>query len=308
MTEGVVKNALFIFTWILGPRRSMTEHNSNYENSMTIESALYIIATPIGNMEDITLRAARILGEVDVIAAEDTRVTGLLLAKHEIKHKKMMCYNDYSTEKEREQIIAFLSEGKAVALVSDAGTPLISDPGYKLVREVSDRGFKVVAVAGPSSVTTALSICGLPTDRFLFDGFLPPKKESRTNALTALKDIKSTLVFFESAKRLVAALKDIDKVMGDRETAVLREITKKFEEVKRGLPSSLIEYYTENPPKGEIVLVIAPPTGKITTEDVATQLAQALLHMSLKDAVAFVTENTGANKKDVYKMALGMVE
>jgi 16S rRNA (cytidine1402-2'-O)-methyltransferase len=271
------------------------------------EVALYIVATPIGNMEDITLRAIRILGAVDMIASEDTRVTGILLSKLGIKAKKTMCYNDHSGEKERQKIAALLTEGKSVALVSDAGTPLISDPGYKLVRELSEQGFKITSIPGASSVMMALTLSGLPTDRFLFEGFLPPKSQARKNALSELKNIKATLVFFESPKRLVDSLKDMQEVLRGREAAVLREITKKFEEVKRESLSALIEYYTQTPPKGEVVVVVGPPARNSFSEaDIEEELKKALRTMSVKDAVALVAENTGANKKDVYKLALGM--
>jgi 16S rRNA (cytidine1402-2'-O)-methyltransferase len=282
-------------------------NTSSNSNASKQEPALYIVATPIGNMEDITLRAIRVLGEVDFIACEDTRVTSSLLSKLGIK-SKLLCYNDYSAEKDRQKITALLEDGKSVALVSDAGTPLISDPGYKLVRELSDKGFKVTSIPGASSVTTALSLSGLPTDRFLFEGFLPSKKEARKNALSELKDIRTTLIFFESANRLLRSLNDMAEVLGNRETAVLREITKKFEEVKRASIPELIAYYNENPPKGEVVVIVGPPSDKnITSEDINTQLAKLLGQMSVKDAVAFIVENTGANKKDVYKMALEMV-
>jgi 16S rRNA (cytidine1402-2'-O)-methyltransferase len=272
------------------------------------EPALYIVATPIGNMEDITLRAIKVLSSVDIVACEDTRVTGLLLSKLGIK-AKLMCYNDYSTDKDRQRISSYLEEGKSVALVSDAGTPLISDPGYKLVREMSDKGLKITSLPGASSVTTALSLSGLPTDRFLFEGFLPNKKEGRKNALAELKNIKATLIFFESAKRLLASLTDMSEVLGMREAAVLREITKRFEEVKRGSIQELIKYYSENPPKGEVVVIVGPPSDKnISTDDINTQLAKLIGQMSVKDAVALIVENTGANKKDVYKMALNLIK
>jgi 16S rRNA (cytidine1402-2'-O)-methyltransferase len=286
----------------------MTNENHNIEQLALCkyEVALYIVATPIGNMEDITIRARNLLAAVDVIACEDTRVTGLLLSKMGIK-AKLMCYNDYSTDEDRRKIAQLIEAGKSVALVSDAGTPLISDPGYKLVREISDKGLKVTSLPGPSSIITALTLSGLPTNRFLFEGFLPNKTESRKNALAELKNIKATLVFFESAKRLVAMLKDVEAVLGNRETTVLREITKKFEEVNRRPLADLISYYSENQPLGEVVVVVGPPDDKnISEDDLITQIQKSLEHMSMKDAVAFVAQNTGVNKKDVYRVALGV--
>lgn len=270
------------------------------------ELALYIVATPIGNIDDITIRAIKTLANVDVIACEDTRVTGKLLSKLGIK-SKLICYNDHSDKKDRDYIQSLLNSGKSVALVSDAGTPLISDPGYKLVRQISDANIKVTAIPGVSSVSTALSLSGLPTDRFLFEGFLPSKTLSRQNALTKLKEIPATLVFFESAKRLVASLADINIVLKNREVCVLREITKKFEEVKRGTSLELEEYYKNNQPKGEVVIIVSPPSdNEISSDDIETQLLNALKSMSVKDAVSLVADNSGANKKDVYNIALNM--
>lgn len=270
------------------------------------ELALYIVATPIGNMDNITIRAIKTLANVDVIACEDTRVTGKLLAKLGIK-VKLICYNDYSTEKDRDYIESLLASGKSVALVSDAGTPLISDPGYKLVRQISDANIKITAIPGASSVSTALCLSGLPTDRFLFEGFLPSKTTSRQNALAKLKEIPASLVFFESPKRLVGSLYDINSVLKNREVCVLREITKKFEEVKRGSASELEDYYKNNPAKGEIVIIVSPPLhNEISDDDIETQLKNALKSMSVKDAVALVADNSGANKKDVYNIALSM--
>jgi 16S rRNA (cytidine1402-2'-O)-methyltransferase len=256
-------------------------------------------------MEDITFRAIKTLTNVDVIACEDTRMTGKLLSRFGIETKRMV-YNDHSTAWERNKIIELVEAGKSVALVSDAGTPLISDPGYKLVREMMDKGLKIVSIPGASSVPTALSICGLPTDRFLFAGFLPPKKESRRNFLLEFKETKATLVFFETAVRLLRALEDIDALFPTREMAVARELTKKFEEVRRGTASELSTHYTAHPPKGEIVLLIAQDTEKntTTTVDLAPQIREALKHLSLKDAVAMVADASGVNKKEVYKVAL----
>jgi 16S rRNA (cytidine1402-2'-O)-methyltransferase len=280
--------------------------NNTLLQSCKQELALYIVATPIGNIDDITIRAIKTLANVDVIACEDTRVTGKLLSKLGIK-AKLICYNDHSDKKDRDYIESLLNSGKSVALVSDAGTPLISDPGYKLVRQISDANIKITAIPGASSVSTALCLSGLPTDRFLFEGFLPSKMLSRQNALAKLKEIPATLVFFESAKRLVSSLADIGTVLKNREVCVLREITKKFEEVKRGTSLELEEYYKNNPPKGEVVIIVSPPSeNEISSDDIQTQLLNALKTMSVKDAVSLVADNSGANKKDVYNIALNM--
>jgi len=285
--------------------KNSTDNSNNAQSTgCKQEPALYIIATPIGNMEDITFRAVRILQNVDIIACEDTRVTSKLLSHFSIT-TRTTCYNDHSSGKDREKIIAMIKAGKSVALVSDAGTPLISDPGYKLVRSILDEGLKVTSLPGASSVATALTLCGLPTDRFLFEGFLPQKSGSRQNVLSELKNIKATLVFFESARRLVSSLKDIATIFGQREIAVMREITKKFEEIKRGTAEELQQYYTDTPPRGEVVIVASPPMDNdLSQDDIDKQIKQALLNMSVKDAVSFVAENTDGNKKEIYQRAL----
>jgi 16S rRNA (cytidine1402-2'-O)-methyltransferase len=268
------------------------------------ELALYIVATPIGNMEDITLRAIKILANVDVIACEDTRVTNKLLSKLGIK-SKLICYNDHSGQKERDNIQSLLQSGSSVALVSDAGTPLISDPGYKLIRQLSDSGIKITSIPGASAVSTALTLSGLPTDRFLFEGFLPNKTTSRKNYLDKLKEINSTLIFFESANRLTSSIADIGLILKKREICVVREITKKFEEIKRGTASQLVEYYNKRQAKGEIVILVAPPTiVDINESDISSQLLHALESMSVKDAVSLIADNNSINKKEVYNLAL----
>jgi 16S rRNA (cytidine1402-2'-O)-methyltransferase len=270
------------------------------------EVALYIVATPIGNMDDITIRALNTLANIDYIACEDTRVTNKLLAKFGIK-KKLICYNDHSSKENRNYIADLIKSGHSVALTSDAGTPLISDPGYKLIRHMYDNNLKVTSIPGASSVTTALSLCGLPTDRFLFEGFLPAKKESRKNSLKALKEINASLIFFESARRLTDCLKDIGEILKDREISVLRELTKKFEEVRIGKIDELVEYYMNNVAKGEIVIIVSPPKQiTISDDEITLQLQQALRSMSVKDAVNLVSDNCKANKKDIYKIALNL--
>lgn len=274
-------------------------------NRSKASAGLYIIATPIGNRGDITERAINLLKECDYLACEDTRTTQKLLTHLGIK-PKLLSYNDHSTENVRHKIIQLIEAGHKVGLVSDAGTPLISDPGYKLVRQAQEHGLYITTLPGASSVIAALTLSGLPTDRFLFEGFLPSKQHARQTALETLKPIPATLVFFESARRLQAALEDFYTVLGNRETAVIREITKLFEETKRDTLSNLITYYKERGnPKGEVVIVVAPPAK--TTFDIThldTAIDTALQDMSLKDAVHYVTEQTGLPKKQVYQRAL----
>lgn len=225
------------------------------DNNTKLEPALYITATPIGNYKDITIRAIETLKSADIIACEDTRVTAKLLAKLEIK-KSLMVYNDHSSESARLKIIEKIKEGNSIALVSDAGTPLISDPGYRLVKECMENSVKVVAIPGVSSTITALSICGLPTDKFIFCGFFQPKSNARIKQLEEFRNLKATLVFFETARRLLDTLSDIKNTLGERQVSVARELTKLYEEVKTDRVSNVMEYYTQNPPKGEIVLII----------------------------------------------------
>lgn len=268
-------------------------------------AGLYIVATPIGNIKDITLRALETLQAVDIIACEDTRTSQKLLSHYGI-HKKTQPYHDHSTDRAREQLLELMEQGKSIALISDAGTPLISDPGYKLVRAVQERGFYITTLPGASSVPAALTLSGLPTHRFLFEGFLPPRSQARITALTSLKPVPATLVFFEAARRLPESLADMLTVFGNREVAVVREITKLYEEARRGTLETLIRYYEDNgAPKGEVVLVVAPPEEEVTdsnTLDIA--LENALHTMSVKDAAHYVAAQTGLPKKQVYARAL----
>lgn len=216
---------------------------------------LYLVATPIGNMEDITLRAIKTLRQVDIIACEDTRKTGLLLQKLEIKNKPLLLsYYEENEQGRIPQIINFLEEGKSVALVSNAGTPTISDPGYKLVRECINQNIPVESIPGPSSVLTALTISGLPTDKFLFLGFLPKKEGKRKNILESLPK-KTTIIFFESPYRLIKTLKLLKEIFGDIEIVVCRELTKVFEEVRREKISASINHFLGVKPKGEFVIL-----------------------------------------------------
>ncbi|HLG93336.1 MAG TPA: 16S rRNA (cytidine(1402)-2'-O)-methyltransferase [candidate division Zixibacteria bacterium] len=217
--------------------------------------ALFLVATPIGNLEDLSPRAERILKEADAVAAEDTRHTGQLLARFGIK-AKLISFHEQNEEKRLPEILELLKEGKKIALVSDAGTPGISDPGFVLVRACHRNEFPVYAVPGPSAVLAALVTSGLPTNRFLFEGFLPKKPGKRRKRLEYLQELDATLVFFESPYRLAKFLEELKEALGDRQAAVARELTKKFEETRTGNLSALAEYYSAHPPKGEITVVV----------------------------------------------------
>jgi 16S rRNA (cytidine1402-2'-O)-methyltransferase len=271
------------------------------------------VATPIGNIADITLRALTVLGGVDVVACEDTRVTGALLARHGVK-ARLCPYHDHNAERMRPQLLRRLAEGQSIALVSDAGTPLVSDPGYRLVKEALAGGHPVTVVPGPSAALSGLILSGLPTNRFLFEGFLPARAGARRAALSEVASVPATLVIFESPRRLAASLADMAAVLGDREAAVAREITKLYEEVRRGRLSELAEAYAAlPPPKGEIVVVIGPPgvaapAAGAETADVDTRLEEALSRMSLRDAVAEVAAETGIPRGRVYARALTLAK
>ncbi len=217
--------------------------------------ALFLVATPIGNLEDLSPRAARIFKEADFVAAEDTRHTGQLLARLGIK-ARLISFHEQNEEKRLPEILELLKEGKNVALVSDAGTPGVSDPGFVLVRACHQNEIPVYAIPGPSAVLAALTTSGLPTNRFLFEGFLPKKPGKRRKRLEALRELEATLIFFESPYRLVKFLQELKESLGNRQAAVARELTKKFEETTTGHLNELSEYYTSHPPKGEITVVV----------------------------------------------------
>jgi 16S rRNA (cytidine1402-2'-O)-methyltransferase len=270
-----------------------------------LAAGLYILATPIGNARDISLRALETLKACDVIAAEDTRVTAKLLSIHGIS-KPLIPYNDHNGPQMRPKILARLERGERVVLVSDAGTPLVSDPGYKLAREAIGAGAPVVAIPGPSAVLTALSLSGLPSDRFLFAGFLSAKAGERQAMLEELKAIRATLILFESAQRLPESLSALAGILGDRQAAVARELTKLHEEVRRGSLSELAAHYEKaGAPKGEVTLLVAPPqntapdSGKI---DAA--LKAALAFMPVKPAADLIAGLIGGSRKQIYARAL----
>ena len=272
---------------------------------------LYIVATPIGNARDITLRALDLLAQAHVIACEDTRVTRKLLRIHAID-RPTLAYHDHNGARVRPGLMERLNKGEIVALVSDAGTPLISDPGYRLVRAAREMGFPVTALPGASASLAALASAGLPTDRFLFAGFLPGKTVARCRMLADFTEISATLVFFEAAPRLAASLTDMAAVLGPRQSAVLRELTKKFEEARHGELGALAAHYqTAGPPKGEIVVLVAPPDVAAVTFDQAEIDALLLAAMgrgSVKDAAAALAEQTGLPRRELYNRALRLRE
>lgn len=268
-----------------------------------LSPGLYIVATPIGNLGDITLRAITTLRGVAAVACEDTRVTGKLLHHLEIK-QRLIRYDDHASEATRDHILALAGE-KPVALVSDAGTPLISDPGFKLVRAARERGIAVTSLPGASAAIMALTLAGLPSDRFLFAGFLPSKDKARREALRGLAAINATLVLYETAPRLTDALAAIGEELPAREIAVARELTKRFEECLTGSTAELIAHYTAAPPKGEIALVIAPPgEGPAVEHDVDALLLAALATEKASQAAAAVSRATGLDRKVLYARAL----
>ncbi len=275
-----------------------------------MEPGLYIVATPIGNARDITLRALDVLEAADLVLCEDTRVTSKLFAIHGLK-TPLRAYHEHNAAAERPKVITRIREGAAVALVSDAGTPLISDPGYKLVEALLDENLAVTTLPGASSVMAALTLAGLPTDRFLFAGFLPPKQAARRAALEEVQSLKASLVFLESPRRLAAMLADVAKVLGDRQVSVARELTKKFEEVRRGSAVELVAHYDEaGAPKGEVVVIVGPPEGEAEMDDASIDdmLRKALAQHSLKDAVAAVTGATGLKRREIYARALDLTK
>jgi len=268
---------------------------------------LYIVATPIGHLGDISLRALVTLSSVDRVACEDTRLTGLLLARYGIK-KSLLSYHDHNADEKRLTLIKYLEAGEAIALVSDAGMPLIADPGYKLVRMCREEGYEVTVIPGANAALTALAGSGLPTDRFLFVGFLPAKKAARQNALKELQLPSATLIFYEAPQRLAASLEDMVAIFGGECQAVIaRELTKLYEETRRGSLLELVRYYSENSPKGEIVIILSPRHEVLLkNHDVEALLKEQLKTSSLRDAVAAITEMTGLKKGDVYKQALAL--
>lgn len=271
-----------------------------------IAPGLHVVATPIGNLGDISFRALGTLAAADAIIAEDTRVTRKLLAHYGIA-TPLVAYHEHNAAVMRPHLVARLEAGAALALVSDAGTPLVSDPGFKLVADAVERNIPVTSVPGASAVLAALVVAGLPTDRFFFEGFLPQKSVARRTRIAELALIPGTLVFFESPRRLAESLADLNAVLGDREAAIARELTKHFETVRRGSLATLAaQLAAEDPPKGEIVLLVAPPGDEevIDDADIDARLEVALRTYSVKDAAALVAAETGQPRRKVYARAI----
>jgi 16S rRNA (cytidine1402-2'-O)-methyltransferase len=271
---------------------------------------LHLVATPIGNLGDITLRALQTLAGVDLIACEDTRITRRLTERYGIA-AELMPYHEHNAASARPRILHRLAQGASIALVSDAGTPLISDPGFKLVREACAAGHAVIALPGPSSVLAALSVAALPTDRFFFEGFLPPKEAARRARLAELARIDATLVLFESGNRVRDTLHDLAGLMGGREGAICRELTKLHEEIKRARLAVLAQDADQLETRGEFVLVIGPPdadAATMTAEALDDLLRGELAHRSVKDAVSHAVELSGRPRREVYARALELAK
>ena len=266
---------------------------------------LYLVATPIGNLGDITLRAVEVLRAVSIVACEDTRVTGKLLNHLDLK-KRMVRYDDHADEGARDRLLSAM-RSEAVALVSDAGTPLISDPGYRLVRAAREEGIMVTSLPGPSAAIVGLTLSGLPNDRFLFAGFLPSKTKAREDVLNELAGVPATLVFYETSPRLLDSLEAIAAILPGREVAVARELTKRFEECRHGMPEVIAAHYRDHPPKGEIVLMIEPPAAPRPEDfDADAMLREALATEKPSQAAARVAKATGLDRKALYARALAL--
>ena len=269
---------------------------------------LYVVATPIGNLGDVTLRALAILAGADGILAEDTRVSRTLLARYQIE-SPLRPYHEHNAAEARPRALRSMAEGQALALISDAGTPLISDPGYKLVAEALAAGLAVTAAPGPSAALAALCVAGLPTDRFFFEGFLPPKSSARRERINALAGVPGTLVFYEAPSRLAETLADLALELGSRSAAVARELTKLHEEVRRGALDMLAaEYAAKDTPKGEIVIVVGPPEARtaISQDALDHDIVAALRTLSVKDAASAVAAKHGLPRREVYSRALAL--
>ena len=275
-------------------------------SDVPLEPGLYVVATPIGNLRDITLRALDVLNGCDLLLAEDTRVTGKLLSAYGIS-KTMARYDEHAAERARPRIMAALEAGERVALVSDAGTPLVSDPGYRLVREVIEAGHRVFPIPGPSAALAALTLAGLPTDRFLFAGFPPTKSAARRTFLAGFAAAKATLIFYETGPRLRASLEDMLAVFGPREAAVTRELTKLYETAVRGPLDKLATDPALEEPKGEIVVLVGPGAEEAASEaDADKALVEAMARLPLGEAASEVARALGLNRRELYRRALAL--
>lgn len=280
-----------------------TDETTSPEPQKPLAPGIYIVATPIGNLGDITQRSIDVLMRCDGIACEDTRITAKLL-RHLGINKPLWRYNDHSGDADRNRLLE-RAQDSIVALVTDAGTPLISDPGYRLARDARSAGIMVTGLPGASAPILALTLSGLPSDRFLFAGFLPTKEKARRETLEELGAIRSTLIFFEAPPRLTKSLDAIAEIFPQREICVGRELTKYYEEVRNGTAAELSAYYTENPPRGEIVLLIGPPDDSEQEDvDADALLREALLTMKVSQAAGHVSKATGLDRKDLYQRAM----
>lgn len=277
--------------------------------SRPLAPGLYIVSTPIGNLGDMTLRAISVLARADLVLCEDTRRSRTLFAHFGIR-RELRSYHEHNAARERPRVVAKLKQGKSVALIADAGTPLISDPGFKLVRESAEMGCQIFSVPGPSAVISALTVSGLPTESFFFAGFLPAKAQARRRLLEELAVIPATLVLYETPVRIRETVETVNRVLPGREIVIARELTKQYEEVLRGNPGPILERLEHQPAKGEIVLLIAPPqTGRASQasdEDIRRELRIAMDQESLRDAVKLVAEMLKVQRKRVYSLALEM--
>ena len=285
---------------------SKSDKQFQYNKQSATTGILYIVATPIGNLKDITYRAVDTLNSADLILCENPKNSKKLLNYYGI-NTKCYTYNDHSDEKQRNMVMSKLLEGKKVCLISDAGTPLISDPGYKLVKYIADHGIRIEPIPGPSSTVTAMSASGLPTDRFLFRGFLSNQKSKVEKELEELSKEIATLVLFESPKRIYSTVGAIQKVLGERDIVIARELTKMHEEFIRTTPQNFLEQYKDHEFKWEIVLLISGNTTQEDEVDVDTMLAKLMKDHSTKDAVEIVSKTFDLSKKEVYKRALELM-
>lgn len=273
-----------------------------------VPPGLYLVATPIGNLGDVTLRALETLAGADVIACEDTRVTRKLAERYGIT-TPLTAYHEHNAAEARPKLLSRLAEGQSVALVSDAGTPLISDPGYKLVRAAREAGYQITALPGASAVLAALTVSGLPTDRFFFEGFLPPKQAARQKRIAALANIQATLVLFEGGSRMASTLADLAATLGPRAAAICRELTKLHEEVRYENLDVLARLYANGAEtRGEFVVLVAPPAEEQRADDIDALLKRALLRVSVKDAVGEVAVATGRPRREIYQRALALTK
>lgn len=290
-------------TPVAGPARSFRVNAAEFP-APRLPGGLYVVATPIGNLGDVTLRALETLAAADVVACEDTRVTRVLLDRYAIR-VSLVSYNDHNAAERRPKLLAALAEGRVVVLVSDAGTPLVSDPGFKLVADAVAAGHPVVPIPGASAMLAALVASGLPSDAFLFAGFLATKSEARRRRIEELARVPATLIFYESPHRVAETLADLAAVLGERPGVVARELTKHFEEVRRGPLADLARDFASRTVKGEIVVLVGPPAEESVSDvDVDAMLRAALARQAPGKAVAEVARLTGADRKALYERAM----